>query len=561
VALPRRGRTGLAAFVGYLGIAFLFLGLPLLSHPESTVVGDRYSDPQIFIWSFAWFPHALLHGENPFVTHAIWAPSGFDLAWATSVPALAVAFAPLTLAFGAIFSFDAACIVVAALDAWAAFLLCRALTGRLWPSLLGGYLFGFSSYVLAAELDHLHTAAVFVLPLAALCVLRHLEGRLSGRRLAVELGLLVALQAYLAVEILFTATCALLAGLVLAFALVPGVRARVARIAVPLAGAYALAGVLAAPLLYFMLSSFGSRPPAGAETYVSDAANLVVPTNVSFGGWWSAGVAAHFPGNDIERGAYLGLPALVIVAWFLARRWRTPAARFLGAALVLALLASFGSWLTVDGHRLVSLPWLHLAARPLFDDVMPARLAVYVALAAAATVACWAASTLAPARVRVALAVLAVLTVAPNFSWKAWAARPEVPHLFTSALVRACIPRGANVLALPFGPRGDSLLWQEESGFWFRIAGGYISPAPPAQFSAPPSVQRIAADDLPPKVTVASLRLFVRAKAVSVVVLDARAEPFWRPLLRELASPQAVGGALVYRLDGAAAPAGCAAAS
>ena len=79
------GRRGGTAFGLYLLVAFLFLGIPVLDHPERDFVGGLFTDPQIFIWSFAWWPHAILHGINPIFTHAIWAPDGFNLAWATSV--------------------------------------------------------------------------------------------------------------------------------------------------------------------------------------------------------------------------------------------------------------------------------------------------------------------------------------------------------------------------------------------------------------------------------------------------------------------------------------------
>jgi hypothetical protein len=222
--------------------------------------------------------------------------------------------------------------------------------------------------------------------------------------------------------------------------------------------------------------------------------------------------------------------------------------RFLLAAFALAAIASLGSWLTVDGQRMIALPWLHLAYRPLFEDLVPSRLSVYTSLAAAVIVALWAASRAIPAWIRVVLCGLAVLAVAPNLASPEWAKRPQVPVLFTSNLDRRCLSEGETVLAFPYGPRGDTMLWQVDSGFWFHIAGGYIAPAPPAQFSRPPSVQRIAADDLPPKVTTQSIRLFVRLKNVGAIVLDARQEPFWKPLLAPLAKPQAVGGVLIYRL-------------
>ena len=135
---------------------------PVAAHPERRVVGGLFRDPQIFVWSFAWWPHAILHGLNPFFTHAIWEPDGYNLTWVTSVPGLALAFAPVTLLFGPILAYNLASILMPALAAWAAFLLCRRLTGAIWPSLVGGYLFGFSAYLFSAELTHIFTAAVFL---------------------------------------------------------------------------------------------------------------------------------------------------------------------------------------------------------------------------------------------------------------------------------------------------------------------------------------------------------------------------------------------------------------
>ena len=99
VDLSRGRRLHVAAPALYGLVSFLYFGLRPLVDAGPSYVGSG-PDPQIFIWSFAWWPHALLHGQNPFVTHAIWAPGGINLAWATTVPGLALLFAPLTLARG-----------------------------------------------------------------------------------------------------------------------------------------------------------------------------------------------------------------------------------------------------------------------------------------------------------------------------------------------------------------------------------------------------------------------------------------------------------------------------
>src|SRR5580765_2370414 len=88
-------RASLAALAGYLAVSFLYLGLAVAAHPGRDIVGAG-TDAEIFVWSFAWWPHAIAHGIDPFVTRAIWAPEGINLAWTTSVPALALAFAPVT---------------------------------------------------------------------------------------------------------------------------------------------------------------------------------------------------------------------------------------------------------------------------------------------------------------------------------------------------------------------------------------------------------------------------------------------------------------------------------
>jgi hypothetical protein len=115
------------ALLGYVALSFLFFGPHLLPHPGRAMFGSG-RDPEIFVWSFAWWQHALGAGENPFVSHAVYAPDGINLAWATSVPGLAIPFAPLTLLAGPVASYNLAALLLPAVAAWTAFLLCRHLT-------------------------------------------------------------------------------------------------------------------------------------------------------------------------------------------------------------------------------------------------------------------------------------------------------------------------------------------------------------------------------------------------------------------------------------------------
>jgi len=215
-AVSRSRWTAAAVFLGYGLVASLYFAVPTLVADGPHYVGYGYN-PQIFIWSFAWWPHAILHGENPFVTHVVWAPDGVNTMWSTTVPGLALLFAPLTLLAGAVTSYDVAAVLAPALSAWTAFLLCRYLTRDLWASLVGGYLFGFSSFVLSegGAGGNLNLSSAFLLPLAALVVLRFLNGELPPRGVVLRLGPLLALQFLISVEVAATLTLALGIGLVL----------------------------------------------------------------------------------------------------------------------------------------------------------------------------------------------------------------------------------------------------------------------------------------------------------------------------------------------------------
>src|ERR1700689_3724833 len=74
---PARG--GWIAFALYLIATALIFGKGLLPHPGNTMLGIG-TDPGLSQWGYAWYPHAIFHGINPFLAHSIFAPEGADIA-------------------------------------------------------------------------------------------------------------------------------------------------------------------------------------------------------------------------------------------------------------------------------------------------------------------------------------------------------------------------------------------------------------------------------------------------------------------------------------------------
>ncbi len=88
----------------FFALALIFWGIPIhFDFINSMNIGV---DPAFYLWSLKWWPYAISHGINPFLTKAFWAPFGQNLAWTTSVPSIAILMWPVTDLLGPIFSYN-----------------------------------------------------------------------------------------------------------------------------------------------------------------------------------------------------------------------------------------------------------------------------------------------------------------------------------------------------------------------------------------------------------------------------------------------------------------------
>ncbi len=535
----------LAALAVYGAASFLLLGLAVARAPGSWLVGVG-GDSEIFVWSLAWWPHAIASGIDPLVTHAIWAPLGVNLAWVTSVPGAALLLWPLTASYGPVAAYDVAIVACPALAAFGAYLLARALCGRFWPSLAGGWVFGFSSYLLGQSLGHLHVALVFPIPLLALQLLRHIRGEITDRRLVVTCGLLAALLLSFSTELTLTTLVAgVLALGVARLCLGPAFDPALRRLLRPLAGAALLAALLVSPLLVAALSGFETGRINSPFVFSADLANLVVPTKLTLvGGDLLHPISDRFRGNLAEDGAYLGLPLLLLCVLEARETWSQRARRIAPICVAVALVCALGPVLRIAGVAVAPLPWLPLAYIPPFENILPVRLVAYAALAAGLCVASYLARRASPARV--ALALLALAAPFPALAADIWRAPAPIPAAVRGAAVSRILRPGEVALVLPFGGLGHGMLWQAEAGFRFRQAGGYLRPDPPGPFAHDPAVEALRAGTTPSE---ADFRAFLRRSGARTILVDPAYLPAYAALLDPLGiKPERVEGLLVYRL-------------
>jgi hypothetical protein len=478
-------RGGAAAFLIYLGLSMLFFGRALGAGPSSFYVGVGPDPPQS-IWFLAWWAHALAYRINPLFTHALWAPGGFNLAWTTNIPLAAWLMLPVTHALGAVAAYNILCLLCPAMVGWAAFVMCRHVVRQFVPALFGGFVFGFSPYLICKLLGDIDLALVPMLPLAVYLTIRALDETMRPRTFVVLLALVLCAQFLLFIETFATMTMSAAVAIAIAL-LVTGEndRSRIRALIAPIALSYALAMLLLAPDLYYLFA-FGF--PHGAiwssNTSSVDLLNFVVPVPTNALGRLGAmrAISVNFRAGIYDTDAYLGLSLVVAIAMAL-RRWHEAAVRMLILFAATIGVLAMGSWMQVGGHFIAPMPWMIVSTLPLIAKAMPARLAVYMFLAISILCAMWMSAAPRGTSDRVAFRWLAGACVAvsllPTLDASFWTTVLVTPEFFSAGLYRQYLRPDETVVILPYGFEGDGMLWQVLAGFDFRMAGGYTGFAPP----------------------------------------------------------------------------------
>ena len=113
---------------------------------------------------------------------------------------------PVEITLGPVAAYNVALLLCPALSAWSGFILCRRIAGSYWPAIAGGYLFGFSPYMLSRLIGHLNLAIVFLLPVAVGLVRARLTGKISARKFVLLFTILLTAQFLLSTEVLASGT-------------------------------------------------------------------------------------------------------------------------------------------------------------------------------------------------------------------------------------------------------------------------------------------------------------------------------------------------------------------
>lgn len=493
---PRPRVRVLISFALYAGLAFLYWGLPLLGHFGTRYVGVGTDPLNVFMWSLAWWPHAIVHGLNPLHLTGIWGNTPINMGWTTSIPFPSLILTPVTLAFGPVVSYNVLTLAAPTLTAFTTFLLAMEITnGAYWPSLAAGYLTGFSSYEIAETQSHPFLTLAFLIPLMVLVgvrVWRRYPERVGfGPKIALA-GLLLA-QFLTSTEIFTTVT--LFGGLfVLIALLVVRDRRRMRPLLTTIELGYGIALVVLAPILVTLV---GHAPfaidPTTRAAYSTDLLNFVIPSTLNWTGPAFAAMSRLFSnGNLAEQTGYLGIFLLTLVTLSVVQRWKEPWVRAATYTLAAVVVATLGPVLHLDGRPLIPLPWTILSLYPILSFALPGRFMLYVALLTSLLIAVHLARTPRHGALAWGLLAAAIVALVPSIDNPSAWGTVRVPPFFTPAQIGRHLTPGETIFYFPFSRVGDGSFLQAESHFGFRLADGYLPPEAPAPWGELSLVEPLA---------------------------------------------------------------------
>jgi hypothetical protein len=552
---------GLLALAAYLAVFIVGFALPLLRHPGLPQVGQANMDPNFYIWSWRWWPYAISHALNPLYSHQIGAPAGYNLAWATTVPAVAVVLSPVTAVFGSIASFNLTLLLSAPVSGWAAFLAARRLTGRFWAALMGGAVYGFSSYEISHTFAGQPNLTVnMLLPLMLYLVLLWRDGKLGRRALVGLLAVAMAAEFYISIEAFVQMTLMWAAALLIGFAVArPAARQTAARLARLVAVAYVMAVVLALPYLAYALPHYPSGLTRQSARYSLNLANLVVPRPSRV--FWLTSLT-HYANSlqGFSSAAYVGIPLLVIVLALAVLTWSSRLTRLLVILFVLIVALAVGPHPIIGTKQLGTLPWAPLWSLPVARSAEPGRLILLGYLVLAIILAVWLA---APSSSRLMLAARWILglsavaaifanlltassVIVPPASPTPSAASPTnaLPGFISAGLYRHYLRPGEIVVVV--SDRGNAgMLFQADTNFYMRIAGGFINQTFSTSTGLPAPVERLRH---PTPAREQQFRAYVHQAGVGAILVEqAWAAPWMHVFSRMGLHGTQVGGMIVYR--------------
>ena len=311
----------------------------------------------------------------------MWSPHGFSLAGSTAVIGAAFLSLPLTILFGPVAGYNIVMILLPVLAAFSMFILLKHITKeRLFPAMLGGYVFGFSGYMINQMSSHMHLVLVFLIPLMVYLFLLKAENRITEVKFIFLFTIMLIFQFLFSLEIFATFTffgfiLLLILHLIYGKTYFNDIKLKMAKALKPAVVSYFIATALLSPYLYlfFIQGRFSVVHFAPAD-FSSNLLNFFIPSKYAMlGGNFFTFLSDKFDARDyvFDQDAYLGLPFIAILIFYFYKNRFNPFVKALMYSFLIIAVFSIGPTLHIYKYSIMPMPYKPFVVVPLIKHALP----------------------------------------------------------------------------------------------------------------------------------------------------------------------------------------------
>lgn len=482
-------KNSILALIIYFLLATILWGIP--QKFDFVKSGIILGDPSFYLWCFKWWPYAISHRLNPFITKVMWAPFGQDLAWTTSIPSLAIVMWPITTLFGPVFSYNLITIISLTLSSFGIYLINKELNLKELSSFFGGLIFLFSPYIWGQLLGHVNLYVVFILIYLIYINILRFKKKLNKKTFLALNAFLLAFQFGISNEIYATYVFFGFTTLIISLIIYKGekeVKNSIISLGIENLISISLSAILLLPYLYYIFKDYVKESINDNSVFVADPLNYFIPTPVTLlGSKKFLYIAKKFSGNFSEEGAYLGIPIILIILIFICeafKDFKNKKFYFLLSLLFLVfVIFSFGPYLNILGHKTVPMPWYIFSHLPLIKQALPTRFTLYVDILVSIILSIWF-DNQKNNYLKIVGSISAILFLLPNITiYKGQIIESFIPPFIKNSEYKKYISKGENIIVLPSYEVGcfQPPLWQYYTNFYFNLSQRLIWTPPPKQ--------------------------------------------------------------------------------
>ena len=430
-----------------------------------------------FVWIIEWWKFSLLHGLNPFWTNYIWAGTGVGLSWnAFLLPSYGIISIPFTYVFNPVEIANTILLLQPFLASLAAFSLTKEITNNFSGSIIGGYLFGFSSYMTEEVVQSLpNNMTIFTIPLLALIILKYLRSEIDWKRLYIISSAILIFQAGTFLEIFLSLTIFTFLSFIILFAYNykdEHFTKKMIYCAGTLFASYITTAIVISPILYDMLlKHFYNGGKFGF--FGISLASIIIPSKFNIFGYNQNAWPTNWNSGPYSSTAYIGIPILLIVSYFIfSKRYNNY--NQMKVFLIVVLICSLGRnlYFYPPTHDIGSaiLPWYVTKFIPIIKDAQPHRFFIYFDIVVSIIVALYWRDDKYKLRKNL-LVGMACLSILPTRHFLSQDIYPT-PKIFRNNNYTSIIKKGQNVLIVSRDFLGDAMKYQAVDNFYYKIAQG-----------------------------------------------------------------------------------------